>query len=150
MNRVIKLHYLLTLIIWCDELLLLIILNSLFTDSSHFPSVFTHGFIQLFFNAMNRIKIINQVWLGLLPSNIWNQLNFVKKFSRYLLPKLIMERTEQYVKSVQIWERHQTNIIEVVLACLFVTVNRLLWHFHFSLWGQMIERLPNLYCVIFI
>ena len=48
------------------ELLLIVILNSLFTDSLHFPTVFTHGFIQLFFNVTNRIKIINQVWLGLL------------------------------------------------------------------------------------
>ena len=38
-----------------------IILNSLFTDSLHFPSIFTHGFIQLFFKVMNRIKITNQV-----------------------------------------------------------------------------------------
>ena len=46
----------------------LIILNSLFTDSLHFLSIFTHGhgFIQLFFNVMNRIKINNQVQLGLL------------------------------------------------------------------------------------
>ena len=44
----------------------LIILNSLFTDSLHFPSAFIHGLIQLFFNVMNRIKIINQVWLGLI------------------------------------------------------------------------------------
>ena len=36
-----------------------IILNSLFTDSLHFPSVFTHGFIQLFVNVMNRMKINN-------------------------------------------------------------------------------------------
>ena len=56
-----KFHYLLTFIIRCDELLSLIILNSLFTDSLHFLSVFTHGLIQLFFNVMNRIKIINQV-----------------------------------------------------------------------------------------
>ena len=54
-------QYLLTLIILCNELLFLTNLNSLFTDSTHFPSVFTHGFIQLFFNVMNRIKIINQV-----------------------------------------------------------------------------------------
>ena len=66
MNTVSYVHFLLTLIIWCYELLFLIILNSLFTESLHFPSVFTNGFIQLFFNAMNRIKIINQVWLGLL------------------------------------------------------------------------------------
>ena len=67
MNRVSLLHYLLTLIIWCNESLFLIILNSLFTDSLHFPTVFTHGFIQSFFNvAMNRMKIINQVLLGLL------------------------------------------------------------------------------------
>ena len=38
--------------------LFFIILNSLFTDSLHFPSVFTHEFTQLFFNAMNWIKII--------------------------------------------------------------------------------------------
>ena len=57
--------YLLTLIIWCNELLPFIILNSLFTDSLHCPSVFTHEFIQLFVNVMNRIKIIKQVWLGL-------------------------------------------------------------------------------------
>ena len=42
-------------------------LESFFTDSLHFPSLFTHGFIQLLFNVMNRIKIINQVWLGLMP-----------------------------------------------------------------------------------
>ena len=46
MNTVSLFHYLLTLII----------LNSLFTDSLHFPSVITHGFIELFFNVMNRIK----------------------------------------------------------------------------------------------
>ena len=56
---------LITFIIWCNELLSLIILN-LFTDSLHFPSVFIHGLIQLFFNVINRIKIINQVWLGLI------------------------------------------------------------------------------------
>ena len=56
MNTVSLFHYLLTLVI-----LFLIILNLLFTDSLHFLSVFTHGFIQLFFNVMNRIKIINQV-----------------------------------------------------------------------------------------
>ena len=53
MNTVSLFHYLLTLVI-----LFLIILNSLFTDSLHFISVFTNGFIQLFFNVMNRIKII--------------------------------------------------------------------------------------------
>ena len=68
MNTVSQFYYLLTLIISCNELFFLIILNSLFTDSLHFSSVFTHGhgFIQLFFNVMNRIKIINQVQLGLL------------------------------------------------------------------------------------
>ena len=55
-----------TLIIWCNESLFLITLNSLFTDSLHFFSVFTHGFIQFFFNVMNRIKIIIKVWLGLI------------------------------------------------------------------------------------
>ena len=44
----------------------LIILHLLFTDSLQFISVFTHEFIQLFINIRNRIKIINQVWLGLL------------------------------------------------------------------------------------
>ena len=34
-------------------MLSLIILNSLFTDTLHCPSVFTNGFIQLFFNVMN-------------------------------------------------------------------------------------------------
>ena len=57
MNTVSLFHYLLTVIIRCNELLFLIILNSLFTDSSHFPSIFTHGCIQLFFNVMNGIKI---------------------------------------------------------------------------------------------
>ena len=66
MSTVILFHYLLTLIIWCNELLFLIILNSLFTDSLHLPFVFKRAFIQLFFNVINRIKIINQVWLGLL------------------------------------------------------------------------------------
>ena len=66
MNAVSWCHYLLTLIIWCNELLCFIILNLLFTDSLHFPYVFTHGFIKLFFNVMNQIKIINQVLLGLL------------------------------------------------------------------------------------
>ena len=65
MNTVSLFHYLLTLIIWCNKLLFLFILDSLFTDSLNFLSVFTHGFIQLFFNVMNRIKIINQVWLEL-------------------------------------------------------------------------------------
>ena len=60
MNTMSYFRYLLTLIIGCNELLFLDILNSLFTYSLHFPSVFTHGFIQLFFNAMNPIKIINQ------------------------------------------------------------------------------------------
>ena len=36
------------------------------TDSLHFSSVSPHGFTQLIFNVMNRIKIINQVLLGLL------------------------------------------------------------------------------------
>ena len=61
MNTVSLFHYLLTLILSSNESLLLIILSSLFTDSLHFPSVFTHGFIQLFFNVMNPIKIINPV-----------------------------------------------------------------------------------------
>ena len=47
-------------------MLSLIILNSLVTDSLHFPSVFINGLIQLFFNVMDRIKIINQMWLGLM------------------------------------------------------------------------------------
>ena len=34
--------------------------SSLFDDSLHFPSVFTYGFIQLFYNVINWIKIINQ------------------------------------------------------------------------------------------
>ena len=51
---------------WCNESYFLLILNSLFIDSLHFPSIFTHRVIQLFFNIMNRIKIINQVWLGLI------------------------------------------------------------------------------------
>ena len=93
----------LTLSIWCNGSLFLIILNSLFTDSSDFPSVFTHGFIQLLFNiAMNRIKIINQVWLGLLTffSNYqkWDViswiidevLTFLRTFS-YLLNCLLYE-----------------------------------------------------------
>ena len=63
MNTARYFHYLLTLIIWCNELLFLIISNSLFTDSLHFPYVFTRGLIQLFFSVMNQIKIINQVWL---------------------------------------------------------------------------------------
>ena len=54
-------HYLLTLIILCYESLFLIILNSLFTDPLHCLSVLTHGFIELFFNVMNRIEIINQL-----------------------------------------------------------------------------------------
>ena len=61
MNTVSLFLYLLTLIILCNESLFLIVLNSFFNDSLHFPSVFTHGLIQLFFNVMNRIKIINQV-----------------------------------------------------------------------------------------
>ena len=71
MDAVSLFHYLHSLIIWCNESLFLIILNLLFTDSLHFPSVFTHGFIQLFFNVMNRIKIINQVWLGLIFRSIF-------------------------------------------------------------------------------
>ena len=63
MNTVRYFHYLLTLIIWCNELLFFIISNSLITDSLHFPYVFTRGLIQLFFSVMNQIKIINQVWL---------------------------------------------------------------------------------------
>ena len=61
MNTVSLFHYLLTPIILCNELIFLTILNSLFNDSLHFLSVFTHGFIQLFFNVMNQINIINQV-----------------------------------------------------------------------------------------
>ena len=61
MNTVSLFHYLLTLIIWCNESIFLIILNSLFTDSLHFRSVLIHGFIQLFFNVMIQIKITNQV-----------------------------------------------------------------------------------------
>ena len=66
MNTVSLFHYLFTLIIWCNEYLFIIILNSLFTDTLHFLSVISYGFIQLFFNVMSQIKIINQVWLGLL------------------------------------------------------------------------------------
>ena len=65
MNTVSWFHYLLTLIIWCNESIFLVILNSLFNDSLYFPFVFTHAFIQLIFNVMNRIKIINQGWLEL-------------------------------------------------------------------------------------
>ena len=56
---------------WCNEFLFLIILNSLFTDSLNFPSVFVHGLIQLLFNVMNPIKIINQVWLGLILDELY-------------------------------------------------------------------------------
>ena len=73
MNTVSLFHYLLTLIIWFNESLFLIILNSLFTDSLHLASVFTHGFIQLFFNVMNWIKIINQVWLGLFSKHRFSE-----------------------------------------------------------------------------
>ena len=66
MNTVSLFHYLFTLIIWCNEYLFIIILNLLFTDTLHFLSVISYGFIQLFFNVMSQIKIINQVWLGLL------------------------------------------------------------------------------------
>ena len=66
MNTVSLFHYLFTLIIWCNEYLFIIILNSLFTDTLHFLSVISYWFIQLFFNVMSQIKIINQVWLGLL------------------------------------------------------------------------------------
>ena len=61
MNTMSLFHYLHNLLILCNESLFLIILNSLFADLLHSPSVFTHGFIQLFFNVMNCIKIINQV-----------------------------------------------------------------------------------------
>ena len=66
MNKVSWFHYLLALIICCNELLFLIFLNSLITDSLHFPFIFTHGFIPLLFNVINRIKIIIRVWHGLL------------------------------------------------------------------------------------
>ena len=61
MSKVSLFHYLLTLIIYCNESFFLIVLNKLFTDSLHLHPVFKHGFIQLVFNVMNRIKIINQV-----------------------------------------------------------------------------------------
>ena len=44
MNTVSLFHYLFSPIIY---------------ESLQFPSVFTHEFIQIFFNVMNRIKIIN-------------------------------------------------------------------------------------------
>ena len=66
-------------------MLFLIILNSLFTDSLHFLSVFTHGFIQLFFNVMNQIKTINQVWLGVITSI--NRNFFLRKKKTFLRQK---------------------------------------------------------------
>ena len=63
MNTVNLFHYLLTFIIGCNELLFLIVWDSLFTDSLHFPCVVTHAFIQSFFNVINRIKMINEVGL---------------------------------------------------------------------------------------
>ena len=47
----------------CNDLLFLIILNSLFAELLHFPFAFAHEFIQ-----MNRIKIISEAWLGLLTT----------------------------------------------------------------------------------
>ena len=57
MNTVSLFHYLLILIIRCNELLFLIILNSLFIDSLNFPSVFTYEFIRLFFSVVNRCDL---------------------------------------------------------------------------------------------
>ena len=75
----------------------LIILNSLFIDSLHFSSVFTHGFIQLFFNVMNRIKIINQVWLGLIKfrqlikyNKIFSFINHLENEARKVVPDLFL------------------------------------------------------------
>ena len=81
-------------IIWCNKLLFSIVLNSLFTDSLHFLSVFTHGFVQSFFNVMNRIKIINQVWLGLTPTK-WISIQFFALIQSKFLDK--KERTDNVV-----------------------------------------------------
>ena len=83
-----------SLIIWCNKLLFPIVLNSLFTDSLHFLSVFTHGFVQSFFNVMNRIKIINQVWLVLTPTK-WISIQFFALIQSKFLDK--KERTDNVV-----------------------------------------------------
>ena len=83
-----------SLIIWCNKLLFSIVLNSLFTDSLHFLSVFTHGFVQSFCNVMNRIKIINQVWLVLTPTK-WISIQFFALIQSKFLDK--KERTDNVV-----------------------------------------------------
>ena len=98
MNTVGKFHYLLTFIIWCNELLFLIILKFTIYWFITFSSVFTHRFIQLFFNVMNRIKIINQVWLGLsltISLASWTLLRlFLKSLPLYFLYKSIINFTK--------------------------------------------------------
>ena len=75
-----------SLIIWCNKLLFSIVLNSLFTDSLHFLSVFTHRLVQSFFNVMNRIKIINQMWLGLTATK-WISIQFFALIQSKFLDK---------------------------------------------------------------
>ena len=108
MNTVSLFHYLLALMIWWNESLFLYILNTLFTGLLHFPSVFTHGFIPLLFNVMNRIKIINQTWLGLIFSKLviswlWNNYNDV--FSE---------------PSCNLWAKEVNNNFELLLPCIYV------------------------------
>ena len=73
----------------CNDLLFLIILNSLFADSLHFPSVFAHEFIQ-----MNRIKIISEAWLGLLTTAAICHQDDVAVFEKHL-------KTSRFFQSCQ-------------------------------------------------
>ena len=114
MNMVSQFHYLLSFIIGCNELLFLVILNSLFTDSLHFPSVFIHGLIQLFFNVQNRIKIITKVRLGLILGQVFPII--VECFSG--IGKCIIARIQRRIQNPVNTHIYTSGIYSFCLYCL--------------------------------
>ena len=89
-------------------MLFLNILKSLFTESLHFPSVFTQEFFQLFFNVMNRIKIINQAWLELITHYPAVPSSFPAGVNLFKVNKKISEQCVKYGQS-----HHLSNIADV-------------------------------------
>ena len=61
--------------------------SSVFLKQILLPSVFAYGFIQLFFNVMNRIKMTNKVWPGVILSIIAsNWILLVQNFLLIIFP----------------------------------------------------------------
>ena len=95
-------------------MLFLVILNSLFTDSLHFPSVFIHGLIQLFFNVKNRIKIITKVRLGLILGQVFPII--VECFSG--IGQCIIARIQRRIQNLVNTHIYTSGIYPFCLYCL--------------------------------